>query len=64
MKLVDVNSKISIAELEKMSTKMFNKFVKAVVDIDKQIMVVDAKLHADEEALLLDKDVINKLVVL
>lgn len=34
---------------------MYGELVKAVVDIDKQIMVVDAELHADEESLLLDE---------
>lgn len=34
---------------------MFGDLVKAVVDLEKQIMAVDAELHADEEALLLEK---------
>ena len=34
---------------------MFGNMVKAVVDIEKKIMVVDAELHADEEALLIEK---------
>jgi len=33
---------------------MYGGLVKAVVDIEKIIMAVDAELHADEEALLLD----------
>lgn len=45
---------ISITELEKMSEKMFGKLVKAVVDIDKEIMAVDAELHADQEECLLE----------
>lgn len=53
MKLV--NSEISILELEKMSKKMFEDLVKAVVDIEKEIMVVDAELHSDQEGLLLEK---------
>ena len=39
-----------------MSEKMFNKLVKAVVDIHKEIMVVDSELHADQEILLLDQE--------
>ena len=39
-----------------MSEKMFNRIVKAVVDIEKEIMVVDAELHADEESILLEND--------
>ncbi len=53
MKLVE--KEISLKELEEMSEKMFGGLVKAVVDIEKEIMVVDAELHADEEKLLLEK---------
>jgi len=48
-----VIDKISIDELKVMSEKMFGGLVKAVVDIELEIMVVDADLHADEEAFLL-----------
>jgi len=34
---------------------MFESFVKAVVDIEKKIMVVDAELHFDQEMLFLEK---------
>lgn len=51
MKLVE--GKISNVELKEMSQKMFDGLVKAVVDIEKEIMVVDAELHADQEELLL-----------
>ena len=46
---------ISIAELGQMSEKMYDRLVKAVIDIEKQVMVVDAELHVDEEALLLEE---------
>ncbi|HPU94772.1 MAG TPA: DUF5674 family protein [Candidatus Gracilibacteria bacterium] len=49
-----VTQKITIPELAEMSKKMFGNLVKAVVDIEKKIMVVDADLHADEEAFLLE----------
>lgn len=52
MKLVD--QKISLEELHQMSTKMFGSLVKAVVDVKKEIMVVDADMHADEEEVLLE----------
>jgi hypothetical protein len=32
----------------------FGNLVKAVVDVEREIMAVDAELHADEEALLLE----------
>ena len=50
-----IQDKITIPELKKMSEKMFGNFVKAVVDIEKEIMVIDADLHADEERMLLDE---------
>jgi len=51
MKLVEQS--ITNDELKEMSTKMFDGLVKAVVDIDKEIMVVDAEMHADQEDYLL-----------
>ena len=45
---------ITIAELQTMAANRFGNLVKAVVDIEKGIMAVDADLHADEEALLLE----------
>lgn len=51
MKLI--NRPITTQEIEKMAKKKFGNLVKAVVDIDKKIMVVDAELHADQESLLI-----------
>lgn len=51
-----VTDKISIEELKKMSDKMSTRLVKAVVDVDRQIMAVDAPLHADEEFFLLENE--------
>ena len=48
-----VENKISIKELKEMSSKMFGNLVKAVVDVEKEILVVDAELHSDQEAYLL-----------
>ncbi len=50
-----VRESISPKELKKMAEKMYGGLVKAVVDIEKNIMAIDAELHADEEALLLDQ---------
>lgn len=52
MKIVE--DEITLAEIEKMSQLMFGNLVKAVVDIERGIMAIDAELHADEEALLLE----------
>jgi hypothetical protein len=50
-----IRDKILSKELKKVSAASFGKLVKAVVDIEKEIMAVDAELHADQEALLLKK---------
>ncbi|MDR2337734.1 MAG: DUF5674 family protein [Deltaproteobacteria bacterium] len=46
--------KISLAELRQMAERMFGSLVKADVDIVRKIMVIDADLHADIEALMLE----------
>jgi len=50
-----VKNKISLSELKKMAKLKFGSLVKAVVDIKKEIMVIDGEMHADEEALLLSQ---------
>jgi hypothetical protein len=52
MKTVDTT--ISIPELSSMAEKMYGNLIKAVVDLQKGILVVDAEMHADEEQYLLD----------
>jgi len=54
MKLVA--KKITKKELAEMADKMFGNLVKVVVDIEKEIMVVNMPMHADGEKLLLGKD--------
>jgi len=53
MKLI--NSKISKAELAEIAKERFGDMIKAVVDIELGIMVVGGELHADEEAMLLER---------
>ena len=53
MKTVTTSEPISIDELRRMAGERFGDFVKAVVDVEKRIMIVDADLHADQEAELL-----------
>lgn len=50
-----VTEKISLSELSQMAKARFGNLVKAVVDIEKEIMVVDGALHSDQEALLLEE---------
>lgn len=48
-----VDTGISVDRLGEMATRIFGAFVKAVVDVERGLLAVDAELHADEEALLL-----------
>jgi hypothetical protein len=45
---------ISIAELQSFAENMYGNLVKGVVDLTKNILVVDAEMHADEEAFMLE----------
>jgi hypothetical protein len=56
MQMITKNDKITRAELTSMSDRMFGSMVKAVVDIQREIMVIDAEFHADQETLLLQED--------
>lgn len=47
MKLVEKS--ITLSELNEMTKKMDGNLVKAVVDVEKGVMVVDAPMHVDEE---------------
>jgi hypothetical protein len=49
-----VTTSIAVATLAGMAAGRFGDLVKAVVDVAQGIMVVDADMHADEEALLLE----------
>jgi hypothetical protein len=53
MKLV--TDRITIKEIEEMAKKMFGNLIKAVVDVEKEIMAIDGELHSDEQALLIEK---------
>jgi len=53
MKTVDTT--INIPELSAMAEKMYGNFVKAVVDLHKNVLIVDAEMHADEEQELLEQ---------
>lgn len=48
-----VKDTISLSELKELSVKIFDNFVKGVVDVDKELLALDAELHSDLEALLL-----------
>lgn len=50
MKIVN---KISISEIRAMAQKMFGELVKADVDVEKQIVIIDMPMHYDGEQELL-----------
>jgi len=52
MKIVD--KKITMDELEQMAAATFGNMVKAVVDVDRDLVAIDGELHSDLEALLLE----------
>ena len=52
MKLI--NKSITLAQLKKMSSRIFGDLVKAVIDIEKELIVIDAPMHADLEKYMLD----------
>lgn len=49
-----VNEKISRTELARISDHYFGDMTKGVVDVGKEIVAIDAELHADLETLLLE----------
>ena len=52
MKILE--SVLLIDELKKIAAESFGDLVKAVVDIDRELIAIDAELHSDLEALLLE----------
>lgn len=49
-----VSEKISIQNIRKLATQTFGDMVKGVVDVERAVIAIDADLHADLEALLLE----------
>ena len=50
-----LTGKINRDELSCLDSGYFDDMIKAVVDIEKEIIAIDAELHADLEGLLLDE---------
>ena len=55
MKLIEKENEITVSELQEMARKMFGNLVKAVVDVEQGVMIIDADLHSDEEAQLIEQ---------
>jgi hypothetical protein len=53
-KMKIVVDSISFDEIKQMAAGLFGDMVKAVVDVDQELLAIDAELHADLEALLLE----------
>lgn len=51
-----IKDKISVLRLREMAEKMFGGLVKAMVDVEKEIMAVDAPMHADLLEFLIEKE--------
>jgi Protein of unknown function (DUF5674) len=51
-----VSEPISTQQLREAGEELYGDMVKAVVDVEKEVMAVGAELHADEEAFLLERN--------
>lgn len=50
MRTVTEQDPISFDELRRLAAARFGDMIKAVVDVERRIIIVDADLHADQEA--------------
>ncbi|MGH9930255.1 MAG: DUF5674 family protein [Pyrinomonadaceae bacterium] len=56
MGTIFISEPISSKQLREAGEELFGDMVKAVVDVDKEVMAAGAELHADEEAFLLERN--------
>lgn len=56
MEIKIIKEKISKIELADIAKKQFGDMVKAVIDIEQEIMAVGGELHADEEVVLMEQE--------
>ncbi len=49
-----VRDKIKKEELKEIAKNTFGNLVKAVIDVEREIMAIGGELHSDEEALLIE----------
>ena len=50
-----VTESISLTEIKELAVIGFGNLIKAVIDVEQELMALDAELHSDLEALLLEK---------
>ncbi len=55
MPITVIDNKIGKSELAEVAKERFGDLVKAVVDIERRVMIIGAELHSDEEELLLEQ---------
>ena len=55
-----VSDKITLAELETMAKNMYGNLVKAVVDVEREVVAIDGELHIDLAELLVEGGSTNK----
>lgn len=55
MRFVTSQSKITLEELKELASQMFGNLVKAVIDVKKEEVALQAELHSDLEASLLEQ---------
>jgi hypothetical protein len=53
MRTVTESNTVSLEEIRQMAPHRFGDMVKAVVDVERGIMLLDADMHSDQEAALL-----------
>lgn len=49
-----VHDSITLSEIREMATNIFGDMVKADVDVERGIIAIDAELHSDLEAILIE----------
>ena len=49
-----IRDSIALEEVRRTASSMFGDLVKAVVDVERELLAMDAELHSDLEALLLN----------
>ena len=56
MRTILISKPISPKQLREAGEELYGDMVKAVVDVEKEVMAAGAELHADEEAFLLERN--------
>ena len=49
-----IKHQLTLEELKDMAASIFGNLVKAIVDVERELLAVDAELHSDLEALLIE----------